>query len=74
MTDAVKAFRQHMGEEAADEFVGRQRHDALPLGIITAIVFVAEGDASLVHGDQAAVRDGDAMGVAGQIGEHGRGP
>ena len=74
MADAVKTFRQHMSEEAADEFVRRQCHDALALGIITAIVFVAEGDAGLVHGDQAAVRDGDAMGVAREVGEHGLGP
>ena len=37
-------------------------------------VFVLEGDAPLVAADQAAVRDGDAVGVAGEIGEHGLGP
>lgn len=74
MADAMEAFGQHMSEEAADEFVWRQRHDALTLGTIAAIVFVAEGNAGLIHGDQAAVRDGDAVGVAREVSEHGLGP
>ena len=32
------------------------------------------GDTLLVEGDQAAVGDGNAVGVARQIGEHGLGP
>jgi hypothetical protein len=33
------------------------------------IILVTEGDAVLVEGDQAAVGDGDAVGVARQISE-----
>ncbi len=44
-----------------------------PLGR-TAVVLVAEAHAALVEADQAAVRDGDAVGVAGEIGEHRFGP
>jgi hypothetical protein len=32
-------------QEAADELVGCERHDALPLPAIAPVVFVAEGDA-----------------------------
>ena len=53
---------------------GAERHDALPLRTIAAIVLVAEGDAGLVERDQTPVRDGDAVGVAREIGEHGLGP
>src|SRR5712691_795677 len=40
----------------------------------SAVVLVAKGDAALVEAEQAAVRDGDAVGVAGEIGEHRLGP
>src|SRR5262245_14634266 len=73
MADAVKAAWQDMEQEAADELVRRERHDALPLGTITAVVLVAEGDAGLVGRNQAPVRDGDPMGIAREIGEHGVG-
>ena len=52
MPDAVKAGGQHMEQEAADELVRRERHDALPLGAIAAVVLVAEGDA----GSSKAIR------------------
>ena len=61
MPDAVEAAWQDMKQEAADEFVRCERHDTLPLRTITAIVLVAEGDASLVESEQPAVRDGYAM-------------
>src|SRR5271163_1741429 len=71
--DAVKATWQDMEQEAADELVRCERHDALPLGTIAAVVFVAEGDAGLVERNQTLVRDGDPVGVAREIGEHGLG-
>ena len=70
MPDAMEAARQDVEQEAADELVGRERHDLLPVGAVAAIILVAEGDASLVEGDQAAVRDRDPVGVARQVGEH----
>jgi hypothetical protein len=57
MPDAMEAARQDMKQETADELVGRERHDLLSVGAVAAIVLVAEGDAALVEGDQAAVRD-----------------
>ena len=73
MPDAVKAAWQDMEQEAADELVRRERHDALPLGTIAAVVLVAEGDAGLVERNQTPVRDGDPVGIAREIGEHGLG-
>ena len=49
MPDAMEAARQDMEQEAADELVGRERHDLLPVGAVAAIVLVAEGDAALVE-------------------------
>ena len=65
-----KPLWQDMEQEPADKRVRCQRHDLLPLGTITAIILEPEGDASLVERDQPPVRDGDAVGVARQIGEH----
>ena len=74
MTDAVKAARQHVQQEAADELVGGQRHDARLPPAVAPVVLVAEGDAGFVEGEQPAVGDGDAVGVARQVGKHlGRG-
>ena len=47
--DAMEAARQDMEQEAADELVGGERHDLLPVGAVAAIVLVAEGDAALVE-------------------------
>lgn len=57
-------------QEAADELVGRKRHDLLPVRAVATVVLIAEGDAVLVEGDQPAVRDRHPVGVARQIGEH----
>ena len=73
MPDAVEAMWQDMEQEAADELMWRERHDALPLRTIAAVVFVAEGDAGLVERDQTPVRNGDPVGVARKIREHGLG-
>src|SRR5690606_29639892 len=72
--DTVEAAWQNVDQEAADELVGDQSHDALPFGAGAAIVLVAEGHLIAVEGDEAAVRDRHAMGVAREIGEHRLGP
>src|SRR6476659_8494150 len=70
VADAVEALRQHVDEEAANELVGGERHALVSITALDAVVLPLEGDALLVEGDQAAVRDGNAVGVAGQIGQH----
>ncbi len=49
MPDAVEAMRQDMEQEAADELMRRERHHALPLGTIAAVVLVVEGHAVCVE-------------------------
>jgi hypothetical protein len=48
MADAVKPLRQDVKQEAPDELVGGERHGALVLGAVAAVVLVAEGDAGFV--------------------------
>src|SRR5277367_178108 len=69
MPDAVKAAWQDMEQEAADELVRRECHDALPLGTVATVVLVAEGDAGLVERNQTPGRDGDPVGIAREVGE-----
>ena len=56
VSDAMEAARQDVQQEAADELVGDERHELLPVGATAAAVCVAEGDAALVEADEAAVR------------------
>jgi len=78
MADAVEAAGQHVEKEAADELAGRERHRLDPgfAGDLAAgaIILPAEGDAVVVEPDQTRIRDRDAMGVAGEIGEDGLRP
>jgi hypothetical protein len=48
---------------------GREPHDLLPCVAIDAVILVLERDAGAVAGKQAAVGDGDAVGIARQIGQ-----
>ena len=45
----------------------------MALAVLCAVVLPLEGDAALIEGDESAVGDGDAMGVSGEVGEHGFG-
>ena len=62
--DAVEAGRQDVNEKAADELVRAERHGFVSRAAIGAIILVPEGDAVVVRGDQPAVGDRDAMGMA----------
>ena len=50
--------------------LGRQRHRLVPARSLDPIVLVLEGDAVLVDGQQPAIGDRDAVGVARQIAQH----
>jgi hypothetical protein len=67
LADAMEALRQHVDQEPADELVRRQRHRFPAAEPFDAIVLPAERHATIISGDQPAVRDGDAMGVAREI-------
>ena len=68
--NAVKTLRQYVQHEAPDEFICGQRHRAMALDTVAAIILVVERDATFVERDQPAVGDGDAVRVARQISEH----
>ena len=74
MADAMEALGQDVEQEAADELAGGESHRLVSARPVDAVVLVFEGDAALVGLDEAVIRDGDAVGVARQIGEHGLGP
>ena len=74
MADAVEAAGQHVQEEAAGELAGVERHGLEPVSAFDPIVLPAERDALVVEPDQTRIRDGDAVGVAGEIGEDGLRP
>ena len=63
-----KPLGQDVQEKAADELGGSKRHGLEPVAAFDAIVFPFEGDALVVERDEAAVGDGDTVGVAGEIG------
>jgi hypothetical protein len=69
----MEALGQGVDEETADELTCCELHDFVAGSAVATIILVTEGDAVLVEGDQAAVGDGDAVGVARQISEYRRG-
>ena len=68
MPDAVEAFGQHMKQEAAKELVGGKPHHLLAVGVGSAIIFVTEGYAVLIEGDEPTVRDRNPVRIAAEIG------
>ncbi len=68
MTDAVEPVRHGVLQEAPDELVGGQRHH-LSFRLV-AVVLPGEADLTVVEPGQAAIGDGDAMGIAAEVGEH----
>src|SRR5215471_9557024 len=69
VSDAVEALWQHVHEEPANELARLESHGFVPFGAFEAVILVLERDATRVGGDQAAVGDGDAMSVAGKVGQ-----
>ena len=66
--DAVEACGQHVDEKAADELVGIERHHlVVSLAAFAAVILPLEGNALVVAREQAAVGDGDAVGIAGEV-------
>jgi hypothetical protein len=74
VSDAVEAAWRHVQEKAADELVGREGHGLEPVASLDPIVLPLEGDPLAVERNEAGVRDRDAVGVAGEIGENGLRP
>lgn len=68
MTDAMEAVGQRVLKEAADELLAIDGHD---LGLaVGAIIPPLEAHRVAIDGEDAAVGDSDAVGVAAEIGKH----
>ena len=65
VADAHEAAWQQVEQEAAQELVDRQSQEPLLVGVRG--VSPAEGDVALLKGDESAVGDSDAVGVAAEI-------
>ncbi len=70
MADAVEAMRQDVDQKAADELAGLRWSWSSAVRGLGAIVLPFEGDAAAIERKQPAVGNGDAMGIARQIGEY----
>lgn len=68
MTNAVKAVWNRVKQETADELVRIERHQLLLAG--RSIILPSEGDLVSIDVDEAGVGDGNAMGIAAEIGQH----
>ena len=76
MADAVQPYRQDVKQEAPDELVDGDGGGAVTWLALSWFpgLSVAEGDGPAVEGCDAAVRDGDPVGVAGEVAEDLLGP
>ena len=70
VTDAVEALGQDVDEESADELVCGKCHLLVSISALDSVVLPLEGNAVVVECDQAAIGDGNAVGIAGEIGQH----
>jgi hypothetical protein len=68
VADAMEAVRQSVQQKAADELVGIECHH-FGLAVRTE-VFPGKADLPIGEREQPAIGDGDAMGVAAEIGQH----
>jgi hypothetical protein len=71
MADAMKAVWQGMQQETPNELIGRQGHH-LAL-VVMPVIAPTEADLLARHVDQPAIRDGDAVRIATEIGQDRRG-
>jgi len=70
MANAVKAFWQHVDQETADKLRRGERHRFVAARSLDAVILEREGHTFLIGRDEAPVGEGDAVGVAGKIGQH----
>ena len=74
MANAVKAFRQDVREEPANELMRGERHGLVLVRPLNPVILEFEGDAIGIGRDQPAVGDGDAVSISQQISKHRFGP
>jgi hypothetical protein len=66
--DPDKAPRQDVQQEPPQEFIGADRHGARLAAV--PVILPAKGHGVVRDIEEAMIRDGDAVGVAGQIVQH----
>jgi hypothetical protein len=59
-----------VNEESADELVCGKCHLLVSISALDSVVLPLEGDAVFVECDQAAIGDGNPVGIAREIGQH----
>ena len=69
VADAMESGGEHVDEKAADELVGSEGHHLDACWAVDTVVLPLEGNAT-VDGDEATVRDGNAVGVARHVAQH----
>ena len=73
VTDTVEAGGQYMDKKAPDKLGYGQGHGLVAMTPLGTIVFPLKGNTVFIAGNEPAVADGDPMGVARQLDEHGLG-
>ena len=68
MTNAMEAVGNGVQEETTDKLMGIERHELADAAC--SVILPSKGDAIVVHADDAGIGDGDAMGVATEIGQY----
>ena len=67
VSDFGEARREHVQEQAADKLVVRESHGLDLIAVSVVLVSEGEGTSGGINGKQAAIADGDPMGVTAQI-------
>lgn len=70
VANTMLSLGQDMDEDPADELIHLEGHGGVPPGTGDAVILDAEGDAVVVHADQAAVGNRHSVRVARQVGQH----
>jgi hypothetical protein len=65
VANADEALREHVYKESTDKLISRDCHQTLL--VPASVIPPTEGDGVAIEGDQAVIRDGDAVCVASQI-------
>ena len=68
MPNAHEAARHDVEEKASKEFVGVQRHDLH--AVVIGIVLPPKPDTTVAEIHEPIIREGDAVGIASEVGEH----
>jgi hypothetical protein len=68
VTDAMEAGWQDMQQEAPDELGGTQSHDFVDTFL--AVILPVQPDSAVNHVDQAAIGDGNPVGITAKISQH----